>query len=188
MPMLLHAIPIPPDSTHIQKISQIAEEDILDVNLGLVVVDKESRNVHFVHNTTIEYLQKEHIRVQYFPNAQEELATTCIVYLSLDVFGTNDAEMSNDLEEEYPRYPYASRCRAIHTKGKPEASLQKFILKFLTDNKKFRQTVSYVFQDLFTIQPFKTANNGHKTAHLYKYNHPFTNHIDGTHLAAFFGL
>ena len=59
-------------------------EDILSVCCGLVTIDPETRTVRLVHSTTQEYLRR--VGSQYFPNAQEEIAASCLKYLLFDDF------------------------------------------------------------------------------------------------------
>jgi hypothetical protein len=61
----------------------IAEiEDILSACGGLVIIDEETKNVHLVHETTMEYFTQ--IRESWFPSAQTEITIVCLTYLFLD--------------------------------------------------------------------------------------------------------
>lgn len=57
-------------------------EDIISVCAGLVIVDKESNIVRLVHYTTREYFER--IRESWNPGAQQEIALTCLTYLSFN--------------------------------------------------------------------------------------------------------
>ena len=59
-------------------------EDLVSVCAGLVTVDQESSIVRLVHLTAQEYFER--IRLKRFPNAQSKITTTCLTYLSFDVF------------------------------------------------------------------------------------------------------
>jgi|SRR5690242_16841774 len=59
-------------------------EDILSVCAGLVTVEEESQIVRLVHYTTQDYL--ESIRETWNPNAQYDIASSCLTYLCFTSF------------------------------------------------------------------------------------------------------
>jgi len=59
-------------------------EDMVSVCAGLVTVDEESSIIRLVHYTTQEYFERTW--KDWFPNAQTDIAITCITYLSFDAF------------------------------------------------------------------------------------------------------
>ena len=63
-------------------IPEIAEA--VSVCAGLVTVDEESDIFRLVHYTTQEYFERT--RGIWFPNAETNIATTCVTYLSFDCF------------------------------------------------------------------------------------------------------
>ncbi|TVY83735.1 Ankyrin repeat domain-containing protein [Lachnellula suecica] len=61
----------------------IAEiEDILSACGGLVIIEEETRHVHLVHETTMEYFHQ--IRDSWLPGTDTEMTVVCLTYLSLD--------------------------------------------------------------------------------------------------------
>lgn len=62
-------------------------DDMISVCAGLVTVDMESGTIGLIHYTTQEYL--EGTRATWFPNAEAEIATSCLTYL---LFPTSDVE------------------------------------------------------------------------------------------------
>jgi hypothetical protein len=65
-----------------ENISEI--DDMISVCAGLVTVDKESNIVRLVHYTTHDYFERT--RNTWFPDAEKDIAETCITCLSFDNF------------------------------------------------------------------------------------------------------
>ena len=59
-------------------------EDMVSVCAGLVTVDEESGTIRLVHYTTQEYFERT--RIEWFPDAQTDIAMTCVTYLLFDAF------------------------------------------------------------------------------------------------------
>ncbi len=70
-------------------------ERIVSVCAGLVTVDDESGIIRLVHYTTQEYF--ESTQQQWFPNAESEITTICVTYLSFGVFGSGLCETGRRL-------------------------------------------------------------------------------------------
>jgi ankyrin repeat protein len=66
--------------------------DIISVCAGLVTVDKETNIIRLVHYTTQEYFER--ICHEWNPDGQQEIVTTCLIYLALDIFRKNGEEYS----------------------------------------------------------------------------------------------
>src|SRR5204863_6767619 len=83
-------------------------EDDVSVCAGLVTVDEESRIIRLVHYTTQEYF--EQTQASWFPNAQTDIAKTCIMYLSFDTFEEGECLRRKKFEARLqlnPLYDYA---------------------------------------------------------------------------------
>jgi hypothetical protein len=72
-------------------------DDLLSVCAGLVIVDWESAVIRLVHYTTQEYFER--IRDTWDPSAQLHIASTCLTYLSFDVFSTGSCSSDEEFEE-----------------------------------------------------------------------------------------
>ena len=72
-------------------------EDIVSVCAGLVTVDKESGIICLVHYTTQEYFERT--QSQWFPQAESEITTTCITYLSFNVFESGLCQTDDEFEK-----------------------------------------------------------------------------------------
>ena len=81
---------------------------MISVCAGLVTIDEESSIIRLVHYTTQEYFERT--QSNWFPNAQTDITTICVTYLSFDEFGTvcqDDEEFEERLQSNQ-LYDYAS--------------------------------------------------------------------------------
>ncbi|KAF2462799.1 uncharacterized protein BDR25DRAFT_247717, partial [Lindgomyces ingoldianus] len=90
-------IAVEPEKAELDQENKHDVEDLVSVCAGLVVVDQESTVIRLVHYTTQEYCER--IRDTWNPYAQKDIATTCLTYLSFDVFKSGSC--SSDKEFEY---------------------------------------------------------------------------------------
>jgi ankyrin repeat protein len=79
-------------------------EDILSVCAGLVTIDEESQIIRLAHYTTQEYL--EGIRETWHPNAQQEIASTCLTYLCFDSFKSVIPSENAEFESRHKEYSF----------------------------------------------------------------------------------
>ncbi|PGH26886.1 hypothetical protein AJ80_01468 [Polytolypa hystricis UAMH7299] len=99
---LQHAISVEPGQSEL-------DED------RLVIVDDESNIIRLIHYTVQEYF--EQTEEKWFPEAQTDIAKTCLTYLSFDSFG-NDAGVPwtefKPLLQLHPLYKYAANNWTRH--------------------------------------------------------------------------
>jgi hypothetical protein len=79
---LQHALAVEINESQLDKDNFPQVEDIVSVCAGLVTVDEESSIIRLVHYTTQEYFDRT--RGKWFPNAEANIATICVTYLSFD--------------------------------------------------------------------------------------------------------
>ena len=72
-------------------------EDLLSVCTGLVVIDWESAVIRLVHYTTQEYF--ECIKDMWDPGALLHITSTCLTYLSFDIFKIGSCSSDKEFEE-----------------------------------------------------------------------------------------
>jgi ankyrin repeat protein len=107
-------------------------EDILSVCAGLVTVDEESQVIRLVHYTTQDYL--EDIREKWNPDAQYDIASTCLTYLCFKPFRSgscpSNAEFDSRLEK-HKFLDYAARYWHQHvvTVQEETSELAMFLLR-----------------------------------------------------------
>jgi hypothetical protein len=83
--------------------------------MGLVIIDQESKVVRLVHETTQAYFRDK--RQIYFPHAQQNIAETCLTYLSFATFEKVPNKETADLElytKKHAFLDYAARHWTSH--------------------------------------------------------------------------
>jgi ankyrin repeat protein len=106
-------------------------EDMVSVCAGLVTVDKESRIIRLVHYTTQEYFERTQER--WFPDAETDIAKTCVTYLSFDAF---DRSPKTFTAEQGPKtfHDYCVWYWPLHAQnsriGAPDRRLNLLLQKF----------------------------------------------------------
>ena len=148
-------------------------EDMVSVCAGLVVVDDESNIIRLVHYTTQEYFER--IRESWNPRAQQEIASTCLTYLSFKVFASGASGKYEDLETriyENPFCEYAATYWAAHSLS-VQKEIAQLALPFLLDQALVASTIQL-------IPPRKYSSPW--------YSFGFRKHTTGLHLTAAFGL
>ena len=148
-------------------------EDIISVCAGLVTIDEESNFIRLVHYTTQEYFER--IRLDWNPNAQKEIASTCLTYLAFNTFRSASCRSDKDFEEMLRKntfLDYAAEYWAEHVRP-VEVTVSELALAFLQDD----GLVSCITQIM-------SVNR-----HMYKrYGQGFPLATTGLHLSARFGL
>ena len=107
---LQHALAVEPET------SELDEGDIPDKELltslcaGLVVTDRRSNIIRLAHYTAQVYFERT--GVDWFPEAQNDIAMTCLHYLSFDAFLDGYCSSSEIFEarlNQNPLFDYAAR-------------------------------------------------------------------------------
>lgn len=139
---------------------------------GLIIIEEQSKLVRLVHYTVKEYFE----RTCPFPNAEMDLASTCISYLSFRVFEGGDCRSFDeflDRKRDYPLYSYAARNWGHHLRAAP-STLQGRVPVFLEN----QAVVSAVYQGLIDDDEFIFDISGSVRSE----------RGTAVHLAALFGL
>ncbi|KAF3934240.1 Ankyrin-1 [Dactylellina cionopaga] len=91
--------------------------EVISLCAGLVTLNQESQIVQLVHYTTQQFFKSMKQPPEWIYEAQRHIATTCVVYLSFDAFGTGfcsaDAEFEDRLQSNI-LYEYAARNWGHH--------------------------------------------------------------------------
>ncbi|KAG9237478.1 hypothetical protein BJ875DRAFT_532946 [Amylocarpus encephaloides] len=93
-------------------------EDIILSCAGLVTVDEESGIIRLVHYTTQEYFERT--QKLWLPNAQINITTTCVIYLSFDTFKSGYCNSSEGLQQRLQinkLYDYAAHNWGHHARN-----------------------------------------------------------------------
>ncbi|KAH7014465.1 uncharacterized protein B0I36DRAFT_436433 [Microdochium trichocladiopsis] len=167
-----HALAIRPNTKAIDTNYCPSIKRVTSICAGLVIVDKESDTVRLVHYTTQEYFEK--MGQKWFTDAQEEIANSCITYLSYEVFSSY-CETREDLQRRlvaYPFYSYAA-CEWSHHAG--AACDGPAAIELLKDQRQVEAS----------WQARLSTNGIHHDFRDGKY---IANNINGLHLASILGL
>jgi hypothetical protein len=147
---------------------------MVSVCAGLVTVYEESGIIRLVHYTTQEYFERT--RKRWFPDAETDIATMCVTYLSFNEFKGGFCQNDRDFEErllENPLYDYASQNWGHH--AREGFVLIPEVIAFLER----KPQVEASSQALFAAE--------HRLE-LVNYSQKFPKQMTGLHLAAYFGV
>jgi ankyrin repeat protein len=159
-----------PDDVSISEESLTPQSIIVNACAGLIKIDKKSNIINLVHKTTQEYFDRR--GTDYFPRAQWDIATTCLKYLSLEVFSDGYCQTDGLYKcrlKENALLGYAARSWGNHIHKAGEESLQDLALEFFLDKRKFLCASQALF-----------ADPGHSRS--------FPKNFLGVHHVAYFGL
>jgi hypothetical protein len=170
---LCHALAVKPGEEDLDKDNVPDIEDIVSVCAGLVTVGEESNIIRLVHYTTQEYFVR--IRENWNPTAQQEIALTCLTYLSFNSFRSgscpDDEGFENRLEQNV-FLDYASRYWAQHARAVQE-QVSEAASFFLQDGGLVSCAVQTMSMPGYTYE---------------RYSQAFPRQTTGLHLTARFGL
>ncbi|KAF2463616.1 ankyrin, partial [Lindgomyces ingoldianus] len=167
------ALAVEPEEAELDPDNVPDVEDLLSVCSGLAVVDRESAVIRLVHYTTQEYFER--IRDKWDPGAQLHITSTCLTYLSFDMFKTGSCSSDKKFGErlqESKFLEYAAKHWGEHAVT-VQGEVCVLACSFLSDNK----LVSSATQVLLT-STYKYRN----------YSQIYPNGSTGLHLAARLGL
>jgi ankyrin repeat protein len=170
---LQHALAVEVGESELDEENLTQIEDMVSVCAGLVTVDKESGIIRLVHHTTQEYFERS--QKHWFPDAETEITTYCIAYLSFNVFESGFCKSDEIFAERLrlnPFYDYAAHYWGVHARQIPTYS--KIMISFLRDEAK----VEASSQGLFAI----------KDSWKPQYSQRVPKQVKGLHLAAYFGI
>ncbi|KAB5570506.1 ankyrin repeat-containing domain protein [Coniochaeta sp. 2T2.1] len=148
-------------------------EDLLSVCAGLVTIDEKSHIIRLAHYTTQEYLNRT--KGRWFPRAATLISSTCVTYLSYDVFASGICTSMDEYVERlslYPLYSYAACNWGYHAREAPTCGQE--LTDFLMSEMKTEASGQVMFER--ELQ-FDFDRFGHKSRRM-----------TGLHLSAFFAF
>lgn len=169
---LQHALAVEPGD------AQFDEDGIPEISLVLsvcagIVTIRQNNIMGLVHYTAQEYFERRSL--DFFPDAQTEIAKICLTYLSFNEFAQGpspDDKAFDDRMEVCPLLQYASQYWVRHARDNPEAGIKALALAFLKQESNVASSMqaSEAFKSRFTMhsQQFRrnvrglwvTASNG----------------------------
>ncbi|KID97502.1 ankyrin repeat protein, partial [Metarhizium majus ARSEF 297] len=171
------ALAVKADDTEINLENYTPIESMINVCGGLVAVDEKSNIIRLVHHTTQEYL--EQYLGDWVPDAQEDIAKTCLRYLSFHVFDEGFCPSERSFKSKLdlnPFYDYAARNWGHHVRVAPKVDNTQ-VLKFLRNEAKVRGAHQAMYPSDYWIYDAYSAENQDDSIK-----------VTGLHLAADFGL
>ena len=169
-----HALATEPGDVGLDEEALPDEDLLVSVCAGLVTIDQKSNIIRLVHYTTQQYFERT--RMVRFPDAQTIIATTCLTYLSFDVFAEGPCHSDKEMESrlhEYPFLEYTAQHWGNHARGDSEEAVKKLALKFLEHNSKL-----ICSKQVMHLPEYR----------YYGYSQRFTKDVTGLQIAASFGL
>ncbi|OCK95650.1 purine and uridine phosphorylase [Cenococcum geophilum 1.58] len=164
---LQHAIAVEIGVSELDEDNLPEIEDMVSVCAGLVTINEESGIIRLVHYTTQEYLERT--LTSWFPNAQSDIATTCVTYLSFNSFATGFCLSGREFKARLrlnPLYDYGARNWGHHARA-TLIKEEQLILEFLGSEAKVSASSQAMHDadvgDSYGQTPLSyAAENGHK--------------------------
>jgi ankyrin repeat protein len=175
---LQHALAVEIGESEFNAKRQPDIEDMVSVCAGLVTIDKESDIFRLVHYTTQQYFERT--QSDWFPNAETNITTMCVTYLSFNVFEGGFCQTDDEFEErlrsnqffEYAARNWGHHARKASTIGQ---TLRQPVVDFLETKAK----VDASSQGLLAIKRYSSHSN---------YSQKVPRWTTGLHLTAYFGV
>ena len=167
---LQHALAVRSSDTEFDKDNVPSEKVLLDCCLGLVVVDKETSTVRFMHYTLEEYFLDN--TTEEFPNGCSSIAKTCLTYLNFGQLRPHCTSLDNlrEVLKKYPFLNYAALYWGTYVKQCDHGLME--LAKKIVDHKTKGPpcAIQALYFGLDKIWP------------------PFAQKFSGVHATAYFGL
>ncbi|KAH8816143.1 hypothetical protein F5884DRAFT_841856 [Xylogone sp. PMI_703] len=168
---LQHALAVEVGEPELDKGNLPEIQFMVSVCAGLVTVDDKSHIIRLVHYTTQEYFER--MQNHWFPNAQANITTICVTYLSFGAFENGTCSTTYEFEERLRSnklYNYAARNWGSHACKVSRQSQE--VMKFLKSDVKVAASAQVLL------------------AHEWRGSLVFHDNqqMKGLHLAAYFGI
>jgi hypothetical protein len=128
-------------------------EDIVSVCVGLVTIDEESDIIRLVHYTTQEYFERT--QNCWFPNAETEITTICVTYLSFKAFEHGFCQTEDEFQERLQLnqfFDYAARNWGHH--ARKASNLNQALIYTIIDFLDSQAKVDASSQGLFAANDY----------------------------------
>ncbi|CZR67458.1 uncharacterized protein PAC_17357 [Phialocephala subalpina] len=155
---LREALAVKQNSSSISPGSLRTSKILLDVCIGLVIIEEKTDVIKLVHYTAYEYLRRSAL----FPTAEFEIAQRCLTYLQFDSFASGpqaDARLYQARLETYPFFEYAASYFGHHaaalTMDVLQDELATLTLRFLRLPSNLASAIQAQFGTYNSRQPHK---------------------------------
>lgn len=149
--------------------------DMVSACAGLVTIENGSNIIRLVHYTTQEYFGQT--RAKWFPEAESDITTACLTYISFDAFGSGLSFTDEDFQQRLDTnqlYDYAAKFWGHH------ARLCRRLVDLVLDFLKKEGHVLAASQGLIVGQERSPQRAG--------YSSYFPRKWTGLHMSAYFGI
>ncbi|CVL03942.1 related to ankyrin [Fusarium proliferatum] len=166
---LRHALAVEVGKAELNRDALPETSIILQVCVGLVTVGESDGIIRLVHYTTQEYFEKT--KTTWFPEAENEITTTCVTYLNFQEFRSGICHTDEALRkrlDENPLFYYASHHWGDHARN--AKTICKGVIEFLKSDSNVESSA----QLLMAWRRYFDSQRAPKN-------------IKGLHLAAYFG-
>jgi hypothetical protein len=175
---LQHALAVEVGESKLDEDNLSDIRDIVSVCAGLVTIDEKSNIIRLAHYTAQEYLERT--QSHWFPNAETDITTICISYLSFDVFNCGFCQTDDEFEDRLRSnqfFEYAVRNWGHHARKASNFSqaLSQVVVNCLTS----KARVDTWSQGLLAIKRYSSHSN---------YSQQARRRMTGLHLTAYFGV
>jgi hypothetical protein len=168
---LRHALAVEVGTSRLDEETLPEIEDIVLVCVGLVTMDEQSGIIRLVHYTTQQYFDKN--REKWFANAEADITTACVTYMSFDVFESGFCRTDEEFEERIrlsPFYDYSAHYWGNHAREAP--FLCQEAIEFLESDTKVESSSQ-------TLMAVKVRE---------EYSQDVPRQMTGLYLVAYFGI
>ncbi|KAL4929897.1 uncharacterized protein BDV17DRAFT_290253 [Aspergillus undulatus] len=141
-----HALAVRETDQNINDEALTAPNYLLSICAGLLTVDEESNIIRLVHYTAQEYFKENEYK--YFSNAQAEIASICLRYLSLEVFSQGYCPTDEQYETRAKTHvllEYATKNLGKHISGEIEDKVIQSAVKLFSNKSKVSSATQAAF-------------------------------------------
>ena len=159
---LQHALAVRSEDRILDEEALEDEALIVSISAGLLTLDDQSRTIRLVHFTVEEYFREMHEK--WFPDADREIAETCLTYLSFDVFESGPCSSRRDLEarlQENNFLDYAARNWGYHISRAKEHTIEDITLDFLGNHRKVSCSSQVMLQSRYWLDSPSQVSGAH---------------------------
>lgn len=176
---LQHALAVQLGDQSLDEEALVDKSLIISVSAGLITLDTESETIRLVHFTVEEYFRET--KTKWFPDADNQIAKTCLTYLSFDVFESGRCLSDQALEARvrencflsYAASHWGHHAHRAEDHTVDEHALEDLALPFLTNHHKVACS-NQIMRMRFTQYRGYSQRMSHQ--------------VSGLHLTAWFGL
>ncbi|KAF5716200.1 ankyrin repeat-containing protein [Fusarium globosum] len=170
---LFHALSVEPGDPELDDLAFTERHILLSVTAGMLQIGDNTDDARLIHLTLHEYFSKRQGR---FLEPENQLAKTCLTYLSFDVFSTGPCEAEQELDKrmsDYALLGYASHHWGDHFAADQDGDDVREIMVFLEDEKRLASSMQAM-----CIPRHRTAG----------WHEAFPKEFTSLHAAAYWGL